>query len=251
MKTTIKKTDNAMKKFERIIYESAITVLLLVTCSFAGFSQQGLTLEQALKIAETNSPNMKITRLNLIRSQENLNAQNASLKSQFSVNLTPFSYTKSNEFNNLISDYNYSENKQASGSFRVQQPIKWSDATLSLTNKLTYLDNYSDYVASKKKQGFNNQLQISLDQPLFTYNRTKLALKELQLALENSQLNYAIQLLALEKSVTQGFYSVYQQQQSLEISKEAFVNMQKSYEVSQKIRSMPVFRPVKRCFRPN
>ena len=45
-------------------------------------------------------------------------------------------------------------------------------------------------------------------------------------------LNYAIQLLSLEKMVTQYFYSVYQQQQSLDIANQAYQNMQKSYEVS-------------------
>jgi outer membrane protein TolC len=59
-----------------------------------------------------------------------------------------------------------------------------------------------------------------------------LQLKELQLALENTQLNYAIQLLALERQVSQAFYYVYQQQQSLDISEQAYQNMQRSYEVS-------------------
>ena len=73
---------------------------------------------------------------------------------------------------------------------------------------------------------------LSITQPLFTYNRTKLTLKELQFSLENAQLSYAIQLLSLENSVTQAFYTVYQQQQSLDISKQAYENMQKSYEIS-------------------
>ena len=34
------------------------------------FPQTGLTIEKALHIAEENSPNMKKTRLNLIRNQE-------------------------------------------------------------------------------------------------------------------------------------------------------------------------------------
>ena len=39
-------------------------------------------------------------------------------------------------------------------------------------------------------------------------------------------------MLALEKQVTQAFYYVYQQQQSLEIANQAYQNMQKSHEVS-------------------
>lgn len=206
-------------------------LIMLIFNLSALFSQQGLTLDQSLSIAESNSPTMKKTRLSLIRSQENLNAQNAALKSQFSLLLTPISYSQSRIFNDLISDYNSVKKTQAYGSFTIMQPIVWTDATLSLTNTFGYLDSYSEF-ATQQNKGFNNDLGIRLDQPLFTYNRTKLQLKELQLALENAQLNYAIQLLALEKMVTQAFYYVYQQQQSLDIASQAYQNMQKSYAVS-------------------
>jgi outer membrane protein TolC len=59
-------------------------------------------------------------------------------------------------------------------------------------------------------------------------------MKELQLALENSQLNYAIQLLSLEKEVAQAFYNVWQQQQSIDIAEQAYKNMQQGYDVSRK-----------------
>jgi outer membrane protein TolC len=203
---------------------------MLLACLTA-FSQQGLTLEQSLKVAELNSPSMKKTRLSLVRSQENLNAQNASLKSQFSLLLTPFSYSRDRVFNDLISDYNSQRKTQTYGTFTVRQPILVTDATLSLTNTFGYLDSYSQF-ATQQQKGFSNNLAINLDQPLFTYNKTKLNLKELQLALENTQLNYAIQLLALEKGVTQAFYYVYQQQKSLEIANQAYQNMRKTYDVS-------------------
>jgi outer membrane protein TolC len=106
-----------------------------------------------------------------------------------------------------------------------------TDARLSLTNRFGYYDSYSEYNNSTSK-GFSNNVSLNLDQPLFTYNRTKLSLNELELALENSQLNYAIQLLSLERQVSQAFYYVYQQQQSLDIARQAYENMQKSYEVS-------------------
>ncbi len=219
-----------MKKTSRILKIHLSLLILMLSC-LSAFSQQGLTLEQSLMIAELNSPSMKKTRLSLIRSQENLNAQNASLKSQFSLLLTPFSYSRDRVFNDLISDYNSQRKTQTYGTFTVRQPILVTDATLSLTNTFGYLDSYSQF-ATQQQKGFSNNLAINLDQPLFTYNKTKLNLKELQLALENTQLNYAIQLLALEKGVTQAFYYVYQQQKSLEITNQAYQNMLKSHEVS-------------------
>ena len=221
-----------MKKHpkEKIKISLMILALLVIKVSNS-LSQEGLTLEKSLGIAEMNSPSMKTTRLSLIRSQENLNAQNASLKSQFSLMLTPISYSQNRAFNDLISTYNSQKKTQTYGTFTIMQPVIWTDASVSLTNTFGYLDSYSQF-ATQQQKGFSNNLAVSLDQPLFTYNRTKMTLKELQLALENAQLNYAIQLLDLEKQVTQAFYYVYQQQQSLEIANQAYQNMQKSYEVS-------------------
>ncbi len=203
--------------------------MFLIT-AISVFSQQGLTLEQSLSIAESNSPDMKRTRLNLIRSQENLNAQNAALKSNFSLSLNPIGYSQNRAFNELISKWNSVQTTESYGQFTVSQPIVLTDARISLINRFGYNDSYSEYSNTTTK-GFSNNLSLNLDQPLFTYNRTKLQLKELELALENAQLNYAIQLLSLEKMVSQAFYYVYQQQQSLDIANQAFQNMQKSHEV--------------------
>lgn len=194
-------------------------------------AQKGLTLEQALSVAESNSPTMKKTRLNLIRNQENLNAQNAALKSNFSLSINPISYNQSRTFNDLISKWNSTKTTESFGLFTVSQPIVFTDARISLQNQFGYRDSYSEFNKSTTK-GFSNNLTLNVDQPLFTYNRTKLQLRELQLALEDAQLSYAIQLLSLERQVSQAFYYVYQQQQSLEIAFQAYQNMQKSYEVS-------------------
>jgi outer membrane protein len=209
------------------------TVFLLILCVGQinqGISQQGLTLDQALNIAETNSPSMKIASLSMIRSQENLNAQNAALKSQFSLSVNPISYSQIRSFNDLISKWNSVKTTESYGLFTISQPIVFTDATISLVNRFGYRDSYSEYSNTTTK-GFSNNLALNLNQPLFTYNRTKLQLKELELALENSKISYAVQLLSLERQVTQAFYYVYQQQQSMEIANQAYQNMLQSYEV--------------------
>jgi outer membrane protein len=214
-----------------LMYRIIISTILLLFNALTAFPQKGMTLDEALKIAEDNSPSMKRARLNLVRSQENLNAQNASLKSNFSLTINPIGYSQNRAFNDLISKWNTTKTTESYGLFTVSQPILLTDAKLSLVNRFGYKDSYSEY-SNITTKGFSNNLSLNLDQPLFTYNRTKLQLKELQLALENAQLNYAIQLLSLEKNVSQAFYYVYQQQQSMEIANQAYQNMQKSYEVS-------------------
>ena len=112
--------------FRELIRPKIIFIGMLSMNFIMALPQQGLTLEQALNTAEINSPSMKRTRLNLIRSQENLNAQNAALKSQFALTLNPASYTQSREFNNLISDYNTYNATESYGTFSVIQPDRKS-----------------------------------------------------------------------------------------------------------------------------
>ena len=238
-----------MSEMKRI----SLTISLIFLLTKAGIggvcAQQGLTLEQALNIAESNSPTMKRTKLGLIRSQENLNAQNAALKSQFSLSVDPIGYSQNRAFNDLISKWNSVKTTESFGLFRISQPIAVTDARISLINRFGYRDSYSEYTNSTTR-GFSNDLSLNFEQPLFTYNRTKLQLKELELALENSRISYAVQLLSLEKNVTQAFYFVYQQQQSLEIAGTAFENMQNSYEII-KNKVEAGIPPARKCFRLN
>jgi outer membrane protein len=221
-----------MKTKRKVFRRNTLSLICLwLAVSTTVVAQNGLTLNQAMDIAESNSPTIKKTRLNLIRSQENLNAQNAALKSNFSLQVNPIGYSQNRAFNDLISKWNSTKTTESYGTFTVSQPIVLTDARISLINRFGYKDSYSEFTNSTTK-GFSNDLSLNFDQPLFTYNRTKMQLKELQLALENSQLSYAIQLLALERQVTQAFYYVYQQQKSMEISLQAYENMQQSYEVS-------------------
>jgi outer membrane protein TolC len=79
---------------------------------------------------------------------------------------------------------------------------------------------------------FSNNLYLQLEQPIFTYNRTKLQLKELELNLENAQISNSIQLLSLEQEVTQSFYNFYQRQNNLEIASDEYENQKISYEIT-------------------
>ncbi len=109
---------------------------------------------------------MKKTRLNLIRSQENLNAQNAALKSNFSLTLNPISYTQNREFNDLISDWNSRTTTESYGNFTISQPIVLTDARISLTNRFGYNDSYSEYSGTTTK-GFSNNLSLQSRSAIF------------------------------------------------------------------------------------
>lgn len=196
-------------------------------------AQQILTLESAMDIARSNSPDIQRSLLNLERSEQSLKAQNAALKSNFSLSVTPISYDKSRYFYNELAVWNTTESTESFGTFTIAQPFLPTDATINLVNRFGWQDKYSESGQNLTPKTFSNSLYLSIAQPLFTYNRTKLQLKELELDLENAQLNYAMQKLNSEKQVTQFFYNVYLAQMSLAISQDEFTNTQKSYEITQ------------------
>jgi outer membrane protein TolC len=91
------------------------------------------------------------------------------------------------------------------------------------TSNVDGLKNYND--------AFTNSLNLQISQPVFTYNRRKMALKQLELNLENANISYALQRLNTERQITGQFYAVYTAQSNVEISKEELVNVQASYEI--------------------
>ena len=205
--------------------------MILMVCGLANsFAQQILTLEKALEVAFEHSPALIQSKLSLEQQKLNLKAQESSLKSQFSLDVNPFNYTRNNLYDDYNSNWFANENMQSSASLGIRQPIKWTDGTVSLVNDISW-QNASNRTSGGKNTSFNHNISLRIEQPLFTYNRTKMQLQELEYSLENAQLNYAIQQLNIEKSVTTNFYDVYQKQKELSISREEFSNQKQNYEI--------------------
>ncbi len=223
------KTTMLLKK----LIQRGLLLFLFFQLLLPANAQQILTLESAMDIARNNSPDIIRSLLNLERSQQSLKAQNAALKSKFTLNLTPISYSKSRNFDDLQSIWNTNTTTQSFGTFTVAQPILPTDGTISLINRFGWQKNISEFRNNMESKSFSNNLYLSINQPLFTYNRTKLNLKQLELDLENAELSYAMQKLNLEKQVTQLFYNVYLAQMRLNVSQDEFANTQKSFEITQ------------------
>lgn len=215
--------------------KAAIVLIITIFSSLISQSlmaQRMLTLNEAIQIAQVSSPNIKKSTLNLYGNQRSLDAQRASLKSRFSLDVTPFDYNRNRSFNELFSRWNTNEDYSSFANFSVSQPIVATDGTISLVNRFGYRDNYSEFQDIRTKT-YSNNLYLILDQPIFTYNRTKLQLRELELNLENAMISNTLQLLTLEQSVTQSFYNLYQRQNSLEIAMDEYENQKISYEITQ------------------
>ena len=207
-----------------------VGLLLLFIWNTGTNAQDALTLNKAMQIAETGSPDLQQSLLNLERFQKTLEAQRAALKSRFSLDVNPINYNQSRRFDSRVSEWYTNENFETSALFRVSQPILPTDGTISLINEFGWASSNSSSSTIDSKVFYNN-LYLNLNQPLFTYNRLKLELKELELTLENANIGYAIQRLNLERNVTQFFYNVYMAQMNLSIAKDELENTQKSYDI--------------------
>lgn len=205
-------------------------ILFFILCTNIVAGQEVLTLGKALEIAFAHSPTLVQSKISLEQNRLNLKAEKAALKSQFSLNVTPFNYSRSNVYDEYNSVWYTSENKRASGSLGITQPIKWTDGSIALVNDVSWQDA-TNRNSSRSNTSFKHNLSLQLSQPLFTYNRTKIKLQELELSLETSLLNYATQQLSIERSVTTNFYNIYQLQKELSIAKDEYTNQQQNYEI--------------------
>lgn len=195
-------------------------------------AQAPLTIEQALDIAEENNPDLRASKLSLERYQYNLVAQRASLKSRFSLDLNPINYSRSRRFDNRLSQWYTNETLNTSGTFRVSQPILLTDGEVSLINTFGWQDNQSTVEGmDNSNRAFSNDLYLQLTQPVFTYNRRKMELKQIEFDYENAGIRYALQRLNTERSITNQFYTVFMAQRNLSISKEELENTKQSYEI--------------------
>ena len=212
-----------------------MTAVLALAASAFGTGAQAqiiMTMEQALEYSAEHNPDLINSRMSMERYEQNLIAQKASLKSRFSLNLQPLSYSQSRQFDSRFSDWYTNRSLSSSGTFSISQPIIWTDATLSLNNNLSWQNNESSVGGNtNSNRAFSNSLYLSLNQPIFTYNRTKMNLRQIEMNYENARISYALQLLNVERNITSQFYSLFMAQQNLEISEKELENAEKNFNI--------------------
>ncbi len=209
--------------------------LMIATCfaSFNALCQTMLTLEAAMAIAEKGSPNIQRSLMNIEQYQYDLQAERASLKSRFSLTAEPFNFSNNRSFDTQFSQWFTNISMSSSGTFRVDQPILATDGTVALINTFSWRSNETEIAnfGENSNRAFYNNLYLAINQPIFTFNRRKVQLNELELNYENASLQYAIQRLSLEQTITGQFFDVYLAQLNLDISKEELANTTQNFEI--------------------
>ena len=197
-------------------------------------AQELLTLEEALKIANENSPELQKSKLNKEASKNMLDAQRASLKTNFNLSLDPFEYSREKRFYEVNSQWQTTERYSSMANFSVSQPIVFTDGELSLNNRIGWQKSNTEIGGNlTEDNAFQNNLFLQYTQPLFVYNQTKQELKRLELDYESAEIQYRLQRLRTEVEVTRSYYNLYASQMALEISREELANQRDNYKVIQ------------------
>ena len=144
-----------------MLKQTLVLGLLTLSGLYSAHAQEVLTLEKALNTAFEHSPSLIQSKLSLEQRQLNLKAQDASLKSQFSLDVTPFRYTRNNQYDNFNSKWYANETKMSSASFGITQPIKWTDGTISLYNDFSWQDA-SNRTSGGNNTSFNHNLSLRI-----------------------------------------------------------------------------------------
>jgi len=211
-----------------------ITALLVLAPAFltGARAEIVMTMEEALAYSAEHNPDLINSRMSMERYEQNLIAQRASLKSRFSLSLSPLSYSQSRQFDSRYSDWYTNRSLSSSGTFSISQPIIWTDATLSLSNSLSWQNNESTIGgATNSNRAFSNRLNLNLSQPLFTYNKTKMNMRQIEMNYENARISYALQRLNVERNITSQFYSLFMAQQNLEIRESELANAERNFNI--------------------
>jgi outer membrane protein len=219
-----------MKQYGKIALLSLCGILVR---NYVVDAQMVLTMEQALEYSVEHNPDLRSSKLSMERYEYNLIAQKASLKSKFALNLDPFSYSQERRFDDRFSEWYTSKSLSSAGTFSISQPIIWTDATVSLNNRLSWQNSESTGLggAVNSNRTYSNSLYLSITQPIFTFNKTKMNLRSIELNYENAQISYALQKLNMEKNITNQFYSLYLSQKNLEISISQMEDAEKNFNI--------------------
>ena len=212
------------RKLRRI----TLAAVAATTVCLGASAQTVLTMERALEIAQEASPTLRRSYLNMQRSQENLFAQRASLKSRFALTLNPATYSNTRSFDEFNQAWYTNESFNTNGTFSITQPILPTDATISLSNRFGWQQSTAN---RRTNEAFSNDLSLRIQQPLFTYNTQRMALREIEMDYENSYISYELQRLNTERNIAQQFYNVLLAQERLEIAKSEMENSQTNYNI--------------------
>lgn len=209
--------------------------LILSLTTLLGFSgisfSQILTLEDAITTAQEKSPALKKSNLELKQSYFGLKSSKLAFWSTVDLNLTtPFISKNITEVIDTAGKSTFVEREYMSYSseLSINQPIVWTDGTLSLISSVT----------ARQDKGFDKNylgdLRLRLTQPLFTYNRRSVGLERSEIQLAMAEKNYIVNQQDIIYQVKSSYFDWFKAVQFQKIAESQLEQVKSSYELAKK-----------------
>jgi outer membrane protein TolC len=209
-----------------------ISTVFLVAFAGSARAIDTLSFDKAVWLVTRQSPEMVQARMTLAQSQAVYDAAVAAQKLSVTLSLSPISYT--NDLQLSPNDFwDTTRNIKSSGQLQLSQPVLFTGGTLALSGDMGWNDLYTSYSRAGESRSFDYHTSISYSQPLLIYNQLKTNLRQQELTLQNNQLTYAMQELAIEASIASDYYGLYQDQMNFYIAQESYQSAKQSYEITE------------------
>lgn len=215
-----------------------VAIALLVLCAPRAYTQQTLTLEQSLDLAFEHSYIARNARAQLQSSEASARAARLALFSTVDLefNLPNYSFALAQEFNSVTNrrDFFQTENLQWSGAVNINQPLLWTNGTLTLSGLLYRIDQRAELGGHSFTRDFFTNVAITLKQPLLVTNAQSNALRRAEIAYEEALAEYRSSTLDVTYTVTESFYRTYSSQEQLTIQADRVRQQEESYTTAQR-----------------
>jgi outer membrane protein TolC len=131
-------------------------------------------------------------------------------------------------------EYYAIEDLQWTGSLNINQPVIWTNSTLSLSGLLYRRDQRDDSPGSSYFRNYYTDLAVQFRQPLLVPNTQAISLRRAELAYEEAKSEFIRNTLDLRYSVTEGFYRLYSAQEEVAIQQDRVEQQELSYNTAQR-----------------
>ncbi len=200
------------------------------------FSQRVFTLPDCIQIAMEKSYSARSAQERLKSSEANAEAARRALYStvDLSFDIPDYSNALTQAFNSVTqrNEFFRTEIMQINGSLTVNQPIIWTNSTVSLSGRMYRLDQKTSRTNEFSRNFFGN-VAVMLRQPLFVPNTQRISLRQAELDYQQSLSDYKRTMLDIVFSLTQSFNQLYSAQQRLTIQRDRVRQQEESYNTAQ------------------
>jgi outer membrane protein TolC len=220
-----------------------ISLLLLCLLSFAfpaavTAQVHELDLPASLDIAFEKSYTARSARQQLRASEAAAEAARLALYSTVDLqfDLPDYSRTLLSQFNTDTRRYQYFpfEQLQWSGRLNINQPVIWTNSTVSLSGMLFRQDQQDRGPGGSFDRDYYTDLAIQLRQPLFVPNTQRIALRRAEIDFEEAMADFVRNTLELRYTVTRQFYNLYAAQQRVVIQEDRVRQAEESFTTAQR-----------------